>query len=99
MNPRLAPSRDHLFPKSMLGYRPDLIGPKACPIVITCSRCNNDKGDFFLGEWLNRLERTEDPRLEKIRQWMADNAEIVEWAQVLEDDWIERQRAKNRSES
>jgi hypothetical protein len=98
MNPRAMPTRDHLFPKSLIVYRPGPHGwtPQAVPIAITCATCNGDKGDFFLGEWLARLERIADPRAARIRQWMADNPELVMWAERLESEWVERQRQKHQ---
>lgn len=47
-----SPTRDHIVPRSRAGKR----------TIIVCRRCNQDKADRDLEEWLGVLEETRDLR-------------------------------------
>lgn len=59
---RLAPTRDHVHPKSRGGSD----GPEN--ILVVCSKCNNDKGNLTLAEFAGTLEWRCDPRERYVRQ-------------------------------
>ena len=57
-------SKDHIVPVSKGG------GNRRSNLVMVCGRCNRDKGDYFLIEWLWRLERKSDRRAKFIRAFL-----------------------------
>ncbi len=60
------PSRDHIRPK-MLGA--DLNGGNR---VIVCTKCNSDKNDKTLHQWLNELLRAGDSRAGVVADLICD---------------------------
>lgn len=52
--------------------------PRPWDRAMACRRCNGDKGDAFLGEWLVRLRIGGDPRAPIVRafidQWLLEHA-------------------------
>jgi hypothetical protein len=52
------PSRDHVVPRSKL---------PGMPVVIVCQKCNRDKCNNDLVEWLEILKSTNDDRYEKVK--------------------------------
>lgn len=65
------PSKDHILPRSR--FRQPLGGST----VSVCRRCNGDKGNLTLSEWVVRLLWKSDPRairvarfIEKMPWWM-----------------------------
>lgn len=53
--PMVAPTRDHVRPRSKGG------GTLAQGKALACDRCNTDRGSRTLGSWLYRLRTAGDP--------------------------------------
>jgi 5-methylcytosine-specific restriction endonuclease McrA len=51
-------TRDHVIPRHIGGNL----------VIVTCLRCNNDKGGETPDEWLARLMITGDPRYRHVRK-------------------------------
>ena len=60
--PMVAPTRDHIRPRSKGGT---LEGRNK---ALACYRCNQDKGSHSLASWLYRLRKANDPRAEVVVQ-------------------------------
>lgn len=56
------PSRDHINPRSQGGG----------PTIMVCRRCNLDKADRTLAEWLNDLEHSGDRRFRRVNDLLMD---------------------------
>ena len=55
------PTRDHVIPKSIM---------PAQGILIVCRKCNNDKKNLLLEEWLEVLQNVKDFRVPIIKDYM-----------------------------
>lgn len=53
------PTRDHVIPKSKLPGQ---------PVVIVCRKCNSDKSNRDLQEWLDLLKNTNDIRCRRVSE-------------------------------
>jgi hypothetical protein len=58
-----SPTRDHIVPRWADGQEQ----------TVCCFQCNNDKGDYFLSEWIEILRRKGDPRLPFVAKFAADH--------------------------
>jgi 5-methylcytosine-specific restriction endonuclease McrA len=57
--PDRPPSRDHIKPRSKGRAL-------AGNLALLCCRCNTDKGSLSLGQWLTRLSRVGDARVDHV---------------------------------
>jgi 5-methylcytosine-specific restriction endonuclease McrA len=66
--PMVAPTRDHIRPRSKGGTL------EASNKALACFRCNQDKGSRSLASWLYRLRMANDPRGEIVAQFVESRA-------------------------
>lgn len=59
------PTRDHVIPRSRMPGQ---------GTIIVCRKCNGDKGDRTLPEWLVVLVEAGDPRVDHVKKFMNENA-------------------------
>lgn len=75
------PTRDHVVPHSVM---------PGMGTLMVCSKCNNDKGDLFLDEWAEHLEKIDDPRAKRVAALVTK-----EWSRKFA---IARYSAKSRQQ-
>ena len=70
------PTRDHIVPKSRGGARGD-----PSNILVVCFKCNNQKGDMLLSEWIMELmfgPPSRSAKVELVKAVLAARSGIVE---------------------
>ena len=60
-------TRDHIIPKSHCGE-----APPSANTEWVCIRCNRNKGDLFIEDWLCVLQEDNDPRYEIVLSYLSD---------------------------
>ena len=61
------PTRDHVIPKSRM---------PAMGKIIVCRRCNGDKGNMTLDEWIVVLVKAADPRFDHVIEFIRKNRHL-----------------------
>jgi hypothetical protein len=67
-NGRHSVTRDHIVPLATLNPRKGRNGkqPTVNNRAIVCKTCNENKGAMWIGQWLAKLRKRNDPRAERV---------------------------------